>query len=66
MKIDIEGAEDRALFPFFENAPESLFPAILIMENSVGQWQRDLPALLKQKGYRIMQTTRMNVIWEKS
>ena len=65
MKIDIEGAEDRALFPFFENAPENLFPSILIMENSAGQWQRDLPALLKQKGYRIMQTTRMNVIWEK-
>lgn len=66
MKIDIEGAEDRALFPFFEAAPESLFPSILIMENSPGQWQRDLPGLLKQKGYRIMQTTRMNVIWEKS
>lgn len=65
LKIDIEGAEDRALFPFFENAPESLFPRLLIMENSVGQWQRDLPALLQQKGYRARQTTRMNVIWEK-
>lgn len=66
MKIDIEGAEDRALFPFFETAPENLFPSILIMENSAGQWQRDLPGLLQQKGYRVMQTTRMNVIWEKT
>ena len=26
LKIDIEGYEDRALKPFFENAPVSLFP----------------------------------------
>jgi len=66
MKIDIEGAEDRALFPFFENAPETLFPKVLIMENSEDQWQRDLPALLRAKGYRALKTTRMNVIWERA
>lgn len=63
LKIDIEGAEDRALIPFFRTAPGSLFPRLLIVENSPRLWQDDLPAALTAAGYRLAMTTRMNQIW---
>jgi FkbM family methyltransferase len=63
LKIDIEGAEDKALIPFFTDAPRSLYPKLLILENSPQDWQEDLPAALKAAGYRLLQTTRMNQVW---
>jgi FkbM family methyltransferase len=65
LKIDIEGAEDRALIPFFRDAPEGLHPKLLIVENSAGQWQGDLKGALRKAGYRLAETTRMNLIFEK-
>ncbi len=66
LKIDIEGAEDRALAPFFADAPEGLHPKLLILENSPAAWKADLPALLKDKGYALEKTTHMNQVWVKS
>lgn len=66
LKIDIEGAEDRALFPFFETVSPVLFPRFLIIERSESQWQRDLPSLLRDKGYQLIKQTRMNLIWQLS
>ena len=63
LKIDIEGAEDKALIPFFADAPRSLYPKILILENSPQDWKRDLPAALKNAGYALQKTTRMNQVW---
>lgn len=63
LKIDIEGAEDRALAPFFEKAPETLYPGLLIVENSPQDWKQDLKAVVAKAGYRLLQTTRMNLIW---
>ncbi len=63
LKIDIEGAEDKALVPFFEHAPPDLFPELLIMENSTHLWQKDLQGVLHSKGYQFTQKTRMNHIW---
>jgi FkbM family methyltransferase len=64
LKIDIEGAEDRALVPFFNTADASLFPKFIIIENSETQWQQDLPALLLKKGYARIKRTRMNSVWQ--
>lgn len=64
LKIDIEGAEDRALVPFFAAAPKHLYPRLLILENSPHDWRQDLPAALRAAGYRLLQTTRMNQVWE--
>ena len=66
LKIDIEGAEDRALVPFFRSAPVLLWPKLLILENSPMDWKQDLQAVLKECGYRKAMTTRMNMVWEKS
>lgn len=63
LKIDIEGAEDKALVPFFAEAPQSLYPKLLIVENSPEVWKQDLPAALRKAGYTLQKTTRMNQVW---
>ncbi|MEO8421575.1 MAG: FkbM family methyltransferase, partial [Hyphomicrobium sp.] len=52
MKVDIEGAEDIALLPFFEEAPQALWPRLLIVESNRAEWRRDCVALLEGRGYR--------------
>ncbi len=66
LKIDIEGAEDKALAPFFADAPEEMHPKLIILENSPAAWKVDLPALLKDKGYALEKATHMNQVWVKS
>ena len=66
LKIDIEGAEDQALIPFFQHAPAKLYPDWIIIENSAAQWQHDLPAMFQSKGYQLVKRTRMNSIWRLS
>jgi len=63
LKIDIEGAEDRALAPFFQDAPKSLYPGLLIVENAPQGWPQDLRAILQKAGYQLLRVTRMNQIW---
>lgn len=63
LKIDIEGAEDIALAPFFATASDFLYPDIIIIENSPRAWRVDLCALFIAKGYMHATTTRMNMIW---
>ena len=65
IKLDVEGAEDLILEPFFREAPESLRPALLIVENGTEQWQMDLPALLEGYGYRRIARTRLNLVFER-
>jgi FkbM family methyltransferase len=65
LKIDIEGAEDKALIPFFVGAPPALFPRLLILENSAGQWQQDLPGALHKAGYALLKETRMNFVFKR-
>lgn len=65
VKLDVEGAEDLILEPFLRTAPESLLPRIFLIENGTGRWQIDLPALLAEKGYRLVARTRVNLIFER-
>jgi len=65
IKLDVEGAEDIILEPFFRDAPEALCPALLILEKGSGQWQIDLPALLARHGYEKLRETRLNLIFER-
>lgn len=61
LKIDIEGAEDKALIPFLRDAPRETLPRHIILENS--GWQQDLKGALARAGYSLAETTRMNMIW---
>jgi FkbM family methyltransferase len=62
LKIDIEGFEDQALIPFFEAAPEGLWPKLLILERSEKDWRADLLTTLKQAGYRDLATSKRNYV----
>ncbi|MDP2125885.1 MAG: FkbM family methyltransferase [Pseudohongiella sp.] len=66
LKIDIEGAEDIALCPFFANAPDSLLPGHLLIENSEKRWKQDLGAAIMARGYEVALQTRMNTIYRQS
>ena len=65
LKVDIEGHEDRALLPFFDDAPPALYPQSIIIEHSSDQsWQGDLWGKLRSLGYREILRTRGNAILE--
>jgi FkbM family methyltransferase len=66
VKLDVEGAEDLILGSFFRDAPSSLHPSIMVIEDGRQQWQIDLPALLLENGYRLRQKTRLNLIFAKA
>ena len=63
LKIDVEGYEDRALKPFFEEAPETLFPRNIVIEyTSQHEWEdKDFINYLIKKGYRLKIRTRGNL-----
>lgn len=65
VKLDVEGAEDLILEPFLRDAPPSLWPGFIIIEDSRQRWQSDLAGLLKQSGYRLVRQTRMNMLFER-
>lgn len=64
LKIDIEGAEDKAMGPYLRAAPQSLLATLIIIENSAHLWQEDVFALLKQRGYQRILHTRMNSVFK--
>jgi len=62
LKADIEGAEDLALLPFMAEAPRALWPRLIIMENSVGEWRRDCVTYLRERGYTTVSARSGNVV----
>ena len=64
-KLDVEGAEDLILDTFFKEAPESLWPKLLIIERGNARWSIDIPDLLLKQGYTIIATTKNNQIYER-
>ncbi|AWN55156.1 FkbM family methyltransferase [Methylobacterium sp. 17Sr1-1] len=63
IKLDVEGAEDLILEPFLRQAPPSLLPRLLVVEDGTDLWQTDLAALLTRHGYRRIAKTRLNLIF---
>lgn len=64
LKIDVEGAEDLVLGPFFDHAPRQLLPTILVMEHLSGRWRRDIAGAATSLGYREIARTHQNVVLE--
>lgn len=63
MKIDIEGSEDYALMPFFENAPKTLWPGCLVIEHAHQNiWTFNILSHLLAIGYKKAGKTRSNTI----
>jgi FkbM family methyltransferase len=65
MKLDVEGAEDLILTRFFLDAPQSLWPKLIVVERGEARWNIDLIALLREKGYAPILTTRNNHVLER-
>jgi len=61
LKIDVEGAEDIVLAPFLRDAPQSLLPRLILIEDTRGFWGVDLFALLAGRGYTVQERSRQNV-----
>lgn len=63
LKIDIEGYEDRALMPFFRDAPQTLWPRAVVIEHlSKDEWLGDCIADMLARGYAETQRTRSNTM----
>ena len=65
MKIDIEGYEPEVLLPFLRDAPRSLWPNLLIIEDGSSSWSADLFSELRHRGYAPTARSRLNVIFER-
>ncbi|WP_295719039.1 FkbM family methyltransferase [uncultured Halovibrio sp.] len=64
IKIDIEGAEDKALVPYLEHAPTSLLARFILMENSETAWELPLSERLKERGYQRVKDYGMNSLYK--
>lgn len=62
LKIDVEGMEDMVLAPFFRDAPQYLWPRMILIEDSAHEWKTDLFKLFAEKGYRISVRSKQNVV----
>jgi FkbM family methyltransferase len=61
IKVDIEGYEDRVLPPFFQSAPRTLWPRLMIVEI----WSTAVRDLCLERGYRIiMEEPGKNTVFE--
>ena len=65
MKIDVEGAEDLVLGPYFQAAPPARLPALLILANTPQLWHSDLHGLLAGLGYRLVSQSRLKRLYER-
>lgn len=65
MKLDIEGAEELVLGPFFAEAPRNLWPEVLIVDEASGRFGVDLPALFERSGYQAVRRTATNIIYRR-
>jgi FkbM family methyltransferase len=65
LKIDIEGAEDIALFSFLNQAPKEMLPDYIFMENNERIWKLDLVGTLRKQGYIVKIKTRRNTVYQK-
>ena len=62
MKIDIEGAEHPALSQMFEDAPETLWPRLLLLEVRHDGEKDSTLELCLDSGYEIVLATKMNAV----
>jgi FkbM family methyltransferase len=66
IKLDIEGAEDLVLDPFFRDAAPALWPRLIVMEFSLLRAGAALEQRLRGLGYREMLRTHENVAYERA
>jgi FkbM family methyltransferase len=67
LKIDVEGFEDQALEPFFEQENQSFWPKTLVIEHCHSEsWKINILDLILSRGYTIINRTRANTVLTRS
>ncbi|WP_041778126.1 FkbM family methyltransferase [Beijerinckia indica] len=66
LKLDVEGAENLILEPFFRDMPESLWPRFLFIEFAFEPMPGDSFSLVAGQGYRPLLKSHQKVIYERS
>jgi FkbM family methyltransferase len=67
LKIDVEGFEDRVLTGFFKEAPQGLWPRVVVIEHlSQNEWQDDCIGDMRARGYAETGRTRSNTMLVRS
>ena len=65
IKIDIEGLEDRALLPFLQSAPRSLWPRRIVMETYwLRGWREACLDVLLQTGYILTEADEAEAVFD--
>lgn len=63
MKVDVEGAEDRALAPFLRSVPRDMWPKCIVIEDSCrSRWEMDIIGMLLEEGYQKILRTELNLV----
>lgn len=66
LKVDIEGAEDRAIAPLFEGLPEAKWPRLIFFEHKHSAlWRTDITATILHSGYVLKKEYGRNALFEK-
>jgi len=66
LKIDVAGAEDVILEPFFRQASPDLWPRLILCARSNTAWSVDLERMLPAYGYREVLRSRENIGWQRA
>lgn len=62
LKIDVEGMEDRVLFPYLRGLSQDDLPRIIIMEDNRKFWKEDVIEWLLSHGYHTACQTKSNLV----
>ena len=66
LKVDIEGAEDRAICPILSDLSDHQWPRMVFFEHKHNSlWQRDVVADLKEAGYAMKKEFGRNALFER-
>lgn len=65
MKVDLEGHDEAALTGMFAQAPEALWPRMLVVEAGKGEAAPPVVQLCERHGYRVAGRTRLNAIMKR-
>ena len=66
LKIDVEGYEEKVLRPFFQSAPQSLWPQAILIETAAPQTPTPAIEVCFKAGYEVHTWTHMNAILTRS
>jgi FkbM family methyltransferase len=65
LKVDVEGAEDLILEPFFRDVEPRLWPKLLIVDSSTSRATSSIPVSGTGSAYKLVLRTRSNSVYER-